>query len=162
MKEGIISNIIDVTFGVSFFLFCFCHDAADCLSDVLIGQWWIVTIMVIYYIFQHLCIIFIFSFGHAFSFKSHVKSVQRGSTTLVYVKIAQHFICNWRFHIHCLVICVFLFVYIYLNAFLFVFLFRTSVNDDAFWFRFLSSIKKSLMMMPFDSSSSMEQIYDKV
>ena len=47
MTEIIHSHIIGITFGVTFFLFRFCHEFTDCLSKFLIGKWFIVKIILI-------------------------------------------------------------------------------------------------------------------
>ena len=145
MTENIHSHIIDVTFGVTFFLFLFWHDFTDCLLKILIVQCCIVKIIVINYIFQHLRIVFFFYGGHVCSFICHVKSVQRILSTIKYVKISQHFMCNWIFLILCLILCVFLFGYI---------LWKRSNSSP--------SVEHSSTMMPFVSSLSVEQIWDKV
>ena len=132
IKEIIHSHIIGITLGITFFLFRFWHDSADCLTNFLIGKWCIVAIIVIDYRFQHLCIVCILRDVHACLFIRHAKSVQKRSTTFVYVKIARHFICNWIFLIPCLIICIFLFVYIFVNVFWFVVLRRTLLDDDGF------------------------------
>ena len=134
IKESIHSHIICVMFGVTFFLFCFCHDSVDCLSKILTGQWCIVTIIMVNYIFQHLCIVFISWGSHARLFIRHVKSVQNISSTFEYVKIARHIICNWRFLIFCLILCIVLFVY---NTFWFLLLRRKFCDDYNFWFGFV-------------------------
>ena len=47
IKESIHSHIICVTFSITFVLFQFFHDSADCLSDFLIGKCFIVAIILI-------------------------------------------------------------------------------------------------------------------
>ena len=116
--------MVGVTSGVTFFLFRFCHDSADCLLNFLIGQWFIVVIIVIDWYFQHICIVFVPFCSHVHSFIKHIKSVQKIFTTFEYVKISRHIICN-------LIIYAFLLVN---NALWFVFLHRTFVDDDAFRF----------------------------
>ena len=133
LTESIHSHIIGVTFGFAFLLFRFCHDYTDCLPKLLIWQWCIVIIILISYSFQQLCIVFVFWGVHARSFICHIKSVQNIPTTIEYVKISEHFMCNWRFLILCLNICFFLFVYTFVNAFWFIFLCRKFVNNDDFW-----------------------------
>ena len=81
--------------------------------------------------------IIIFHGGNSRSFIRHSQSVKNISTKFLYVKIAWHFIFNWRFLILCIILCVFLFVYIFLGAFWFVVLHRTFVDNDAFWFVFV-------------------------
>ena len=134
MTESIHSHIIGVTFGVTLFLFRFCHDFTDYFSKLLIGQCNIVTIIVVNGSFEHIPKLFILWGGHARSLLCHVNYVQNILTTFEYVKLAQHFICNQRFLIFSLIIYVFLFVNIFLNTFLFVFLRRTFVDDDSFLF----------------------------
>ena len=110
---------------VTLFLFCLCHYCTDCLSKLLIGQWYIVTVIMVNCSFQHICIVFFFLGGHACSFICHVKSVHKHFTTLEYVKIAQKLIHKWRFLILCIILCVFLFVYIFVNELWLVLLWRT-------------------------------------
>ena len=47
MTESIHGHIIGINFSVLFFILRFCHEFTDCLSEILIGQWCIVTIIVI-------------------------------------------------------------------------------------------------------------------
>ena len=81
MTEIIHSHIIGVTFAVTFLLFCFFRDFTECLSNLLIGKWCIVTIIVINKSFQQICMVFFFWGGHARSFRCHGKSVQNVPTT---------------------------------------------------------------------------------
>ena len=94
LTESIHSHIIVVVLGVKFLLFRFCHNFTDSLSKLLIGQWYIVTIIILDKIIHKSYIVFFFWGDYAQSFIRHVKSVQKIPTTFEYVKIARHFICN--------------------------------------------------------------------
>ena len=133
---------IVVLFGITIFLFHFYNDSSDCLSKLLNGQWCIVKIIVVNLSLQHIRIVFTSWGSHSRSFIRHVKSVQNLSSTFKYVKISRHIICNWIFLILFLIICAFFF-------------FITHSFSD-------SSVEHSLTMMPFNSSSSVEQLCNKV
>ena len=104
------------------------------LTKIIIGQWYIATIIIVNYSFHQSHIVLFILGGHTRSFICHVKSIQNIPTTFEYVKISQHFICNWIFLILCLIICVLLLVYIFVNALWFVFLRRIFVDDYYFLF----------------------------
>ena len=44
LKQSIHRNVLDVMFGIFFFLFHFCHDSANCFLKLFSGQWCAVTI----------------------------------------------------------------------------------------------------------------------
>ena len=156
--NGIYGHMIGVTSGVTFFLFRFCHDSADCLLNFLVGQWYIVEIIVIDWRFQHLRIVLLFWGCHAHLFIRHIKSIQKLSLTFEYVKISRNIIFNWRFLILCLIRCVF---FIITHSCL-----GSSVEHSLTMMPFdsdlLSSVEHLSTIMPFDSSFSAEQLCDKV
>ena len=139
LTESIHSHVIGIQNYVTLFLFRFCHDFTDYLSKLLIGKWCIVIIIIVNSSFQHLLKVFIFWGGHACLFILPVKSIQNISTTLEYVKIYRNLMCNWRFLIIGLILCVFYFVNILWTH-----------SDSS------SSVANLLTIMSFYSSSSVE------
>ena len=129
--NGIHSHMIGVTFGVTFFLFHFCHDSDHWLQKIFIWKCSIVANHCNWLAFPTSLYIIIIWGIHTRSFIQHVKFVQKISSTFEYVKIDRHIICNWIFLRLCHTLCVFLYIY---NVLWLVFLCRAFVDNDAFWF----------------------------
>ena len=129
--------------------FLFYNDSTYCILNLLIVQWFTVKIIAICYGYLQFCIVFVSWSSHTRSFVPCATLVQDMFSTFEYVKIAHlidyWIIRKWRFLIICLMLCVFFLVFVLWT------------HSDS-----LSSIKLSLTMMPFDSSSYVEQTCENV